>query len=239
MSAKNLSAQDRKRAFWFLGQLNYLSARSDKQIYISQISEDFDFEDLTTSRIVEYLIECGFVEYSGDLIEYDALDGHSTSQQAISITEKGMRAISKSSSTEDEQSDCFFPSYVRRFYSCIPKKSLTYSVAPGVSVTSSYPATRRVTREIPAGSEQLLATVEPLKELSEVIGERRISVTQRRLLNELINELSSQSVGTSKWKRTKARLLDFLKTVGAGVPGGIVVGIILYLLQCCLPLLHP
>jgi hypothetical protein len=235
MSANSLSAEDKLRAFWFLGYLDYLNALSDKPIYVSQISGYFGFEDSITNKIVDYLITCGFVDYSGDLIVFDALGYRSSSQRAVLITEKGMRAVSKPSSTDDEQTDCVVPSYVKRFYSCIPA-DLTYESISGASVTSFHLTSTCCNREIPAQTDGLFqGAVQAFKGLFEVIGDERLSVGERRLLKELASDLASQNLGEKEAKRIKDRLVGFLKRFSEDAIAGVVIHIILSFVCCFLP----
>jgi hypothetical protein len=213
MSTKNLGAQDKQKALWFLGHLNYLGVLSDKQIYIRDISAAFNFKDSTVRKIVEFLINCGFTTYSGEEIEYDEFGNPRSTHQAIAITDKGRRAVAERIMAGDEESDCFFPSHMQRFYSCILRTSPNRHIEPGLASLECPNLTRaRSTTKKPTGNiKQLKTAVDTLLELFKVTGNNLVSPTARQELEELSSELSSQSLDTQDEKRIKDRL-DFIKT---------------------------
>jgi hypothetical protein len=248
MSTKNLGAQDKQRAFWFLGHLTYLSAQSDKQIYIRDISDAFDFRDSTIRKIVKFLIKCGFAVYSGDMIEYDAIRNQRSERRAIAITDKGRRAVAEPILTGDKESDCFFPSHMQRFYSCILRTSPKRDNALGFASLGCPNMTRAPSiTKIPTGNiSQLKTGIDTLLELFKVTDNKLVSRAARRELEALSNELASQSLNAEDEESVKDRLVDFFKThfgdyakdVVKDVPKALIVKLILkFIFMGCLRLL--
>jgi hypothetical protein len=240
MSTKNLGAQDKQRALWFLGHLNYLSAQSDEQVYIRDISVAFDFKDPTVRRIVEFLINCGFATYSGAKIEYDYLRNQRSKRRAIAITDKGRRAVAEPIMAGDEESDCFFPSHMQRFYSCILRTSPKRDIEPGLaSLECPNLARAPSTEKKPTGTiSQIKTAIDTLLELFKVTSNKLIRPAARRELEALGSELSSQGLDTQDEKRIKDRLVAFIKTyakeVAKAVPIAVIAGLIVKFMFMCM-----